>query len=121
MHKNLISNPNRNIIKEIQDSLFNIESIDDFINNYKKNIRKELESRSERQNEAEVIKLNEISIEEQIKDVFKDGKRLYKSMIQKLNLYRISEEELLEVVFKLVKKNTDLDKFSQKLINIINS
>ena len=102
LHKNLISNPNRSIIKEIQDSLFNIESIDDFINNYKKDIRKELESRSERQNEAEVIKLNEISIEEQIKDVFKDGKRLYKSMIQKLSLYRISEEELLEVVFKLV-------------------
>lgn len=98
LYKNLLIKPDIKIKKELNDYIFTLQSIDQIISEYKEEEKKR--------------KLD-------LGKGYTDGKNFYKKLLKILNDRNISEEEFIEVIYKVLIDNIDLKKFCERLREIL--
>jgi AAA15 family ATPase/GTPase len=97
LYKSLLSTPNLNLKKQINDNFFEVESIDSIINEY-------------RENELQNKKL----LGDKYRDD-NDGKRLYNQLLKNMMRHQISEETFISGLYGIIIKNVNFDSFYASL------
>ncbi|MDR1963414.1 MAG: ATP-binding protein [Planctomycetaceae bacterium] len=100
LHHILITSPNYTIKKQINDRFFRVQSLDNLINEYKKD-----EDKDKKDKEMLQIKLKEDN----------DGKRFYAHLLKNMKLHQITEESFITGLYEIIIKNVKFDSFYNNL------